>query len=414
MLMPADVQPSRQLQDRSLSPSYVDVRLFLARSFASCKQRHMHIVSGALYGEGASGELRRAAALQERRTLAILAQLDGLAADQPLHRAWLRLEHRAGLVNAARMTGHELDLQTLLAFEMGGRQATTLLSVPATLHERDRRWWQAAQRKGPTELRLLVARLAPARRGTLLVDLADAIRRASGDVRAFAARPRTERGGPGADTSEADLGDLAMALPFALRRMGLSRVVVPSLSSGAGLLRRRPDDEDETGAAWRERLLMTYAQWLRSLERDAGQAASRLRLLDEQAAAGMRRIAGLRRPAAMQRLLAMSLARPCLWATRLARATNTDVSSAWRLLVQAEELALVVRVPLARRSRGDGVLFASPVYLKLAGLVSVKPTPGRPPTISRSTPCAGGLAAAMADLDSLLDELDDRAPPGAG
>jgi hypothetical protein len=93
-----------------------------------------------------------------------------------------------------------------------------------------------------------------------------------------------------------------------------------------------------------------------------------------------------------------------------------NIASAGRTPELAVELGLVVPVPGQKRSRGDGILYIAPPWLRMAGLMAVGR--GRPASTLRSAegPAAGdGLVAAMTEVDALLarfDETLDREPSG--
>jgi hypothetical protein len=199
-----------------------------------------------------------------------------------------------------------------------------------------------------------------------------------------------------AEPGAIDAGDLALALPFALRRMGVTKAVLPGLVGRPRVLAR----DDVTPLA-------ALTAWAAALERQAMDSGARLRELETYARMVERQLAGVRRPAALRRLVAVTLGSWSVWAARLACVTKVDISSAWRTLEQAAELGLVVEVPGQKRSRGDATLYAAPPWLRMAGLMAVRR--GRPAQTvlgAEGLAAGDGLAAAMAEVDALLANVD--------
>lgn len=331
-------------------------------------------VSGSLYGFGERGEERQIAFAALTTAVAAITRLDVESARHPLRTAWARGEREVALAAAARETGHEADPQSIIAARLG---ALTLPRGHVQLGDLDdlaRRWAPIAQRKGPAELRALVAKLAPVRGVPDMVGLAQRVARALGDCSQsaweFDDDPLT--GAPllrnvPAEPGAVDAGDLALALPYALRRIGVTTTVLPGLVGRPRLF--APEEVTPLAA---------LTSWAAALERQAGEGASRLRELQVYAGLVERQLAEVRRPGALRRLVAVALGSWSVWAAKLARDTRVDISSAWRTLEQAADLGLVVPVPGQKRSRGDGTLYAAPLWLRLAGLMSVRR--GRPAT----------------------------------
>lgn len=357
-------------------------------------------IGSFLYGFGERGEERRLAFSALVKATAAIARLDANCARHPLREAWLRAEREAALAAALRETGFEADMQSVMIGRLGGATLPRGHVQLGDLDERARRWTPIARRKGPAELRALVARLAPVRGDRDLIALAGRTADALGDCTQssweFDEGPVV--GSPvlrnvPADPGAVDAGDLAMALPFALRRTGLATTMLPGLVGRPRLLAR----EGVTPLA-------ALTAWGNALERQAGEGAARLHELQVYAALVERQLAEVRRPAALRRLVAAALGSWSVWAAKLARDTSVDVSSAWRTLEQAADLGLVVEVPGQKRSRGDGTLYAAPPWLRMAGLISVGR--GRPAKPAFGGEVGAGLGKAIAELDAALAAAD--------
>ena len=350
-------------------------------------------VSGSLYGFGERGEVRQVAFAALAHAVAAISRLGAEISHNPLRNPWLRVEREMALAAAARETGFEADHQSIIAARLGA------LSLPrghfqlGDLEDRAPRWAPIAQRKGPAELRALVAKLAPERGVPDLVALAERVAKALGECSQsswhFETDPLT--GAPvlssiPAPPGAVDVGDLALALPYALRRIGVTNSVVPGLVGRPRVFAR----EDV-------KPLDALTSWVATLERQAGEGASRLRELQGYAALVERQLAEVRRPAALRRLVAVALGNWSVWAAKLARDTRVEISSAWRTLEQAADMGLVVEVPGQRRSRGDGTLYAAPPWLRMAGLMSVRR--GRPVVSVFRSDEGGALRDAIVELE---------------
>jgi hypothetical protein len=178
-----------------------------------------------------------------------------------------------------------------------------------------------------------------------------------------------------------DAGDLALALPFALQRIGMTTTLLPGLVGRPRVFAR----EDVLPLA-------ALTSWTVALELQAGEGAARLRELSVYAGQVERQLAEVRRPAALRRLVAVALGSWSVWAAKLARDTKVNIFSAWRTLEQAADLGLMVKVPAQKCSRGDGTLYAAPPLLLTAGLISVRR--GRP---AKAMWCDGNDRTALGD-----------------
>ncbi len=357
-------------------------------------------ISGSLYGFGERGEERQVAFAALVRTLAAISRLDGEISHHPLRNPWLLIEREIALAVAARETGFEADPQSIIAARLGALTLPRGHVQLGDLDERARRWAPIAQRKGPAELRALVAKLTPVRGTRDLVELSERVARALGDCSQssweFDDDPltgtpllRNVPAGPGA----VDAGDLALALPFAMRRAGVTTTLLPGLVGRPRVFAR----EEVTPLA-------ALTSWAATLERQAGEGTARLRELQVYAGQVERQLADVRRPAALRRLVAVALGSWSVWAAKLARDTKVDISNAWRTLEQAAELGLVAEVPGQKRSRGDGTIYAPLPWLRIAGLISVRR--GRPATMMVGGGDGARLGDAIAELDAAMAAAD--------
>lgn len=357
-------------------------------------------LSGSLYGSGERGEEREVAFVALSKAIAAIARLDADSTRHPMRNAWLRVEREVALVAAAREAGIEADPQSVLAARLGALTLPRGHVQLGDLDDRARRWAPITQRKGPAELRALVAELAPSRGVPDMVGLAERVAQALQHCAQasweFKADPLTGTpilGSVPAAPGAVDAGDLALALPWALRRIGLTTTVLPGLVSRPRLFAR----EDASPLA-------ALTDWAAALERQAGEGASRLRELELYAVLVERKLGGIRRPAALRRLLALVLGNWSVWAAKLARDTKVDISSAWRTLEQAADLGLVLAVSGQKRSRGDGTLYVAPPLLRMAGLLSLRR--GRPVTTGFKDENGTGLSNAIAELDAAVANAD--------
>ena len=357
-------------------------------------------VSGSLYGFGERSDERQEAFAALGKAIAAMTRLDADSARDPVRSAWLRVEREVALAAAARETGYEADARSIIAARLGALVLPRGHVQLGDLDECARRWAPIAHRKGLPELRALVAKLAPVRGTRDLVGLAERVARLLGACSQssweFDDDPLTGtpvlRNVPAA-AGAVDAGDLTLALPFALRRIGMTATVLPGLVARPRLFAR----EEVTPLA-------ALTAWADALERQAGEGASRLRELQVYATQVERQLADVRRPAALRRLVAVALGNWSLWAAKLARETKVDISSAWRTLEQAAVLGLVMEVPGQKRSRGDGTLYAAPPWLRMAGLISVRR--GRPATTVLRGDDQAGLGDAIAELEAAMAATD--------
>jgi hypothetical protein len=357
-------------------------------------------VTGFLYGFGERGEERQDAFAALTKAVGAISKLDSEISRHPLRSAWLKVEREVAMAAAARETGFEADPESVIAGRIGAVTLPRGHAQLGDLDDRARRWAPIAQRKGPAELRALVAKLAPVRGDRDLVALAERVAKALGDCSQSSWEFEEDllTGAPmlrnvPAEPGAVDAGDLALALPFALRRIGMTTTVLPGLVGRPRVFGR----EDVTPLA-------ALTSWASALETQAGQGAARLRELSLYAGEVERQLAGVRRPAALRRLAAVALGNWSVWAAKLARETKVDISSAWRTLEQAADLGLVVEVPGQKRSRGDGTLYAAPPWLRMAGLMSVRR--GRPAMTVPVDDVGAGLVDAIAELDAAMASAD--------
>ena len=204
------------------------------------------------------------------------------------------------------------------------------------------------------------------------------------------ASPQVVITGSGPDST--DLFDAMHAVPYALRRAGLSTARLPGIAGNVRLL--APGE----GAPF-ERL----ADWLVSVGEEAELGLASLRMLERHVAHTELALATLRKPAAARRIVGASLWSWVLYATKFARAFNIEVSTASRSLAVAEDLGLVHVVPNQAKSRGNGTLYAAPPWLIHAGLLAA--SRGR---AAKTVTLAGpDTTAPIAEADAAIAAIDE-------
>lgn len=359
--------------------------------------------TAALYGYGETGEARRDAVTAVTLALKAVITLDTSLTFNAVLPFWTRLEREVAGAQAARESGAvDADFQSILCARMSVLMLPRGHVALGDLDARARRWARVQRRDGEPALRALVASLAPRRRSLDLVALAGDIASALARVSSSTFTVAAGQGGPALEViagSAADLADVMLAVPFALRRAGLARHLLPAVSG-----RVRVFATDDLAP------LDQVTRWSHTLAAQAGEGAARLRLLERYIASAEAQLMLVRRPAALRRLVAVGLGSWSVWAAQLARETKVDISSAWRTLEQAAELGLVQRVPGQTASRGNGTLYAPPPWLQLAGLLSAprgRPAGVAPASLAGSRQSGpGGLAGAMDELDAAMIEAD--------
>jgi hypothetical protein len=345
------------------------------------------------YGPDAETRLDRIRAIM--RVGQALTRLDVEVAQSPARLPWQRIQIQAGLAAAAMEAGGSASLEHILTARIGAQSLPRHHVAMSDLNARAQIWRLVAQRKGAAHLRKLVTRLVPDRGNADLCALVGHVADALGDC----AGPSWHWDwdtkivlDPG-PLDQPDVGDLAMALPYALRRAGLVTQLMPGLTSRPRLLVRQGHPLEVMGL------------WLTALEKQVAEGATRLHQLERHLADVEAKLSDVRRPAALRRLVAVSLTSWGVWAAQLARATGVEVSSAWRTLEQGAEMGLVVPVSTGRRSRGDAQLYAAPPWMRMAGLITGQR--GRPAARSKGQDARGGsLTSAIADLNDAIESTD--------
>lgn len=187
-----------------------------------------------------------------------------------------------------------------------------------------------------------------------------------------------------------DAGDVALATPLALRRLGVCRAHLPAVTGRPRVL------AIDAPAVERVR------RWAEGLEQQAAEGLARLRSLERYTARVTGTLTQVRRPLALQRAVELTLWHGRLWAAELARLAGVDIANAWRCLGQAEELGLLVAIQTPR-GRGGGRLLTVPPLARAAGVTpGLVAAPRRP-----AAPPSGGadlveFETAMAEIDRLL------------
>lgn len=374
---------------------------FLLARTGRLSNREQMDAYAALLGHGQQKDARALALAALLRAVQVVTRLDERVRAHPLRNAWYRAEREIGMAHAVRAIRLHADVERIFAARIGAKGLPRGDIALGDLDARARRWNRIAQRKGERDLRALVARLVPSRGQGDLLGLAGQVAATlpqcaqavwTVDVDARSGDRHLRSWSPA--SGHVDAADLALALPFALRRAGLCTVLLPGL---VGRLRAFAREDGDT--------LAGLTLWSDALADQAREGLARLAVLESHSLAAERALGAVRRPAALRRVLALSLQNWSLWAAQLARASRVDISSAWRTLEQAAELGLVVKVPMERRTRGDGTLYAAPPWLRLAGLISVRR--GRPAgsTLGNATEvqeALAELASALALTDRLL------------
>lgn len=354
----------------------------------------------ALLGSGERGETRHVALGALLRAQQRIATLDAEMVDHAMVAPWRRAETLVGVAAALHETGRIAEVRSILRARAGVDPLPDEHVAMGDIDARAKRWAAVARRHGAPELRTLVGAIAGARRGGDWLGLAmrsnaALARCSSGSWEASVFETPTALSVVSAAPGSVDAGDLALALPYALRRAGLTRSLIPSLT---GLPRLLGSEADPL-----ERLRL----WAEGLAAQADAARGRARTLERYGALVEARLMSVRRPAALRRLVAVALSRWTIWPAQLARLTRVDLSTAWRAVGQAAELGLVEAVPTTRRSRGDATTYAAPPWLQLAGLIAVRR--GRPASVGAAEGRGAELAAALAEMDAVLAETSHLA-----
>ena len=359
-------------------------------------------MTDTFYGLGERGDARRDTTLALATALQAIVALDSRLQQHSILTAWGRLEHEIAGAQAAAESGRAgADIQSILCARLGVMVLPRGHVALGDLDARARRWSAVRRREGDAALRALIAGLAPPRGSLDLVALATNTAAALGRVSSSSWRMTAGKGGRAFELVSGhgpDLADLMLAVPYALRRAGLTRQLLPAVSGRVRVFA----SEDLPPLA-------QLTRWAQTLAAQAGEGAARLRLLERYLASAEAQLISVRRPAALQRLVTVALGRWSVWAAQLARATRVDISSAWRTLEQAAELGIVQRVPGPVPSRGNGTLYAIPPWLRLAGLISApRGRPTAPPRsqVSGIKPGPAGLASALDDVDAAIAAAD--------
>ena len=370
-----------------------------------------------LYGYGQAAAPRQTASAALVEAVQAISALDQRLQGHPLGRAWARAERELAVAAAAgEANPGSADIALILAARWGVNPLPAGHVALSDLEARARAWEMVRQRKGAAALRRLVRTLVPARGTRDLVGLADAttavlatLATSSWAVTQGGQGPRTLTIAPG---SAVDRGDVALAVPYALRRLGLTRTLLPSLSGRVRTLRVgvAAQSTDADGAA--EPPLDALTRWATTLAQQARAGTARLHRLERYVRHVEEQLILVRRPQALRRLVGVGLSSWGLWAAQLARVTDVELSSAWRTLGQAAELGLVAAVRRdvggTARSRGDATVYAIPPWLHLAGLIAAprgRPAaamPGGQGSFAATAAAMEEAAAAIAAVDALL------------
>ena len=300
----------------------------------------------------------------------LIARLDGRISASPVARAWRLRAAWSGYARAMRLQGAEIDDIDVFSWAC---------AVP--LPDRPRRpshldeyegfapWWQALEDGTASGWRdALPFTPAIARDMPLLLRALDVTRQHA--LRDGGAAPW-------------------LALPAALRGLGLSDAVLPCLAGGAKAFRFRAVLPEETLRAT-----------LRAL---AGAARDGLGLLDGLEAdhrRAARAVLAERRPGALVPLAALAFAHPLLSPTTVADRLGLTLSGAGKLLERAAGLGLLHEIS----GRATWKAYCAP---DLAIVFGLRAAPrGRPMRDTPLAPLDGDLAAILAAFDAEMAALD--------
>lgn len=354
------------------------------------------VIRHGLFGLEVGTAAARAAAhgALDRATRAIV-RLDAAVERHPLAAVWRRHEAVVGLTQALREAGEGVALADAVRVLVTGGTAHDA-AWRGAFEARAARWSGFRDRAAGDALRRIVRGLAPAdRRGRGgLVDLADASIAALARCSAPHVDLDVDRAAETAvvRTSAADApdaGDVALATPVALRRLGVCRTHLPAVTGRPRVL--------AIDASAVERL----RRWADGLEQQATEGLARLQHLDRYMARVTDTLSRVRRPRALKRAVELTLWHGRVWAAELARLTGVDIANAWRCLTQAEELGLLVTIP-APRGRGGGRLMTAPPLARAARMVVDMVASPRQRILSSASPDLSEFDLALAEIDRLL------------
>lgn len=361
--------------------------------FSCVKDMNAQVIHSGLFGLEVGTAAARAAAHRalDRATRAVV-RLDAAIEHHRLAAVWRRHEAAVGLAQALREAGEGMALDDAVRVLVTGGTAHDA-AWRGAFEARMARWGDLGDRAAGRELRGIVRGLAPADRQGRggLVDLAEASIAALARCAAPHVDLDVDRAAETAvvRTSAADApdaGDVALATPLALRRLGVCRTPLPAVTGRPRVL--------AIDAAAIERA----SRWAESLEQQAGEGLERLRNLERYMARVTDALSHVRRPQALQRAVELTLWHGRLWAAELARLAGIDIANAWRCLAQAEDFGLLVAIPTPR-GRGGGRMFTVP-FLTRPGWapVSAKPRQAGEPLPN--------LGASLAEFDTNLAAVD--------
>lgn len=347
----------------------------------------MQILLASLAGyETETARLRLQALQAHEQAVLAISRLDQAVFRHPYATLWRAYSEVYALAELGLQIGEPCDEKRI--FSAIARAETTVLE-PALGHQTQavRNRWRAMEwRKGHEALKETVEALCavnPAQ-GPALLLLADRLHQL--------------------ESQRLDRGDLAMAVPHALRRLKLTRSVLPGLMGSVRAVASR-----EYGpTAMFERFCLRLAE----------QAEQGLRLLEDisrAAAESQRKVEGAKtqRKGALRRLAWEALWPRPLSPAGLARRWHQQVSTTSRLLKSGEEIGIVQTV--ADRSAMKRPIYqryAGPLLMQLAGLEPVpRGRPALPPHPASLPPMLdpmfddAAFSDALAAVDRMLERL---------
>lgn len=342
----------------------------------------MQTFLAALTGYEVSVAESRLAALKacEEATI-VVARLDSAVFGHPYAALWRAYNEVYAIAELARQINEPADPARIFSAMTGTETPVLEPAIGRQTHAARSRWRAMEWRKGHDEQKAVVDRLCTfeTEDGPALLQLIARLHRL--------------------EHQRLDRCDLAMAVPYALRRLKLTQAHLPSLMGSVRPLASQDFAPAEMVERFCQRLASQAQQGLRLLE-DIGRAV----------AESQRKVAGAKtqRKDALRRLAWEALWPRPLSPAGLARRWGQQVSTTSRLLKAGEEIGLVH--PIVDRSgmkRPIYQRYAGPLLIQLAGLETAPR--GRPPLAPHPATLESGFdEAAFNDALAAVDRLLER------
>lgn len=320
---------------------------------------------------GETSSEKTAALLALLRAVKAIASLDTRAGRSPALDLWQDAERLCAAAQALARQDPRLDAALLFRDQLGAfhshgpRFARSLVSACV---ER----WRAVLEREQHPLRALVGRLSAQREHATLADLCDAIEVALADLTGVWAL-RIDKLRQMRSTDRADLGcvaydqaDVGMAVPYALRRMQITRHLLPSLAGPIQHL----DMADRAPLA-----RLTY--WLDGLAAQTVAAEQRLARIEQQLAAGAAAVEAMAKPEPYRLIHRVACQLRSFTASDVHLFEGRTAATMRQLLASAESAGIVAHYQ-TRGSRGMAVAYTLPVWLDYAQMLPKRRAPLRP------------------------------------